>query len=396
MWKKRPITEIAELAQKRPQGNEPICVDLEHVSPSTGQLLGGLAVSGDEVSKLRFNRDDVLFAKLRPYLKKAWLSDREGICSSEFWVFKAKKDFGDPAFIQQFVLSESFLQACAASSGSKMPRADWSYVETIKFPLPPLVEQRKIAEILRTWDEAIETAEAELKAKQERKRGVTLKLLNPSGEGAGAVMANWTKVHLGSLVDANVRWSFSGGPFGSNLKASDYTEDGVRIIQLQNIGEGVFNDEYKIFTSESKADDLIANNIYPGEIIFSKMGDPVARACIVPCGAPRYVMASDGIRFKPDPKKADVYFLLNYVNCAAFRKAAESVSSGSTRMRIGLDELRMLEIPLPPLVEQRKIAEVLLSEDEGIDSLKAKANLLRAQKRGLMQKLLTGEVRVAA
>lgn len=279
--------------------------------------------------------------------------------------------------------------------GGAQPFMSKGDIESFKIPLPPLAEQRKIAEILRTWDEAIETAEAELKAKQERKRGVTLKLLNPSGEGAGAVMANWTKVHLGSLVDANVRWSFSGGPFGSNLKASDYTEDGVRIIQLQNIGEGVFNDEYKIFTSESKADDLIANNIYPGEIIFSKMGDPVARACIVPCGAPRYVMASDGIRFKPDPKKADVYFLLNYVNCAAFRKAAESVSSGSTRMRIGLDELRMLEIPLPPLVEQRKIAEVLLSEDEGIDSLKAKANLLRAQKRGLMQKLLTGEVRVA-
>ena len=202
-------------------------------------------------------------------------------------------------------------------------------------------------------------------------------------------MANWTKVHLGSLVDANVRWSFSGGPFGSNLKVSDYTEDGVRIIQLQNIGEGVFNDEYKIFTSESKADDLIANNIYPGEIIFSKMGDPVARACIVPCGAPRYVMASDGIRFKPDPKKADVYFLLNYVNCAAFRKAAESVSSGSTRMRIGLDELRMLEIPLPPLAEQRKIAEILRTWDEAIETAEAELKAKQERKRWLMNKLLT-------
>jgi type I restriction enzyme S subunit len=207
-------------------------------------------------------------------------------------------------------------------------------------------------------------------------------------------MAKWTKVHLGSIADTNVRWSFSGGPFGSNLKASDYTEDGVRIIQLQNIGEGIFNDAYKIFTSEAKADELIANNIYPGEIIFSKMGDPVARACIVPCTAPRYVMASDGIRFKPDAKKADVYFLLNYVNCEAFRKAAESVSSGSTRMRIGLDELRMLEIPLPPLAEQRRIAEILRTWDDAIETAQAELKVKQERKRWLAETVLSGSVRV--
>ena len=352
------------------------------------------------VDGVRLNDGDIIFAGSGETAEEigkciAYVGNEEAYAGGDVVILS---NHGQDARYLGYALNaeDAIRQKMRLGQGSSVMHLYKEDVGSIQIPLPPLAEQRKIAEILRTWDEAIETAEAELKAKQERKRGVTLKLLNPSGEGAGAVMANWTKVHLGSLVDANVRWSFSGGPFGSNLKASDYTEDGVRIIQLQNIGEGVFNDEYKIFTSESKADDLIANNIYPGEIIFSKMGDPVARACIVPCGAPRYVMASDGIRFKPDPKKADVYFLLNYVNCAAFRKAAESVSSGSTRMRIGLDELRMLEIPLPPLVEQRKIAEVLLSEDEGIDSLKAKANLLRAQKRGLMQKLLTGEVRVAA
>jgi len=65
-------------------------------------------------------------------------------------------------------------------------------------------------------------------------------------------------------------------------------------------------------------------------------------------------------------------------------------------MGIGIDDLKSVKIYLPPLAEQRKIAEVLRSEDEAIDSLKAKADLLRNQKRGLMQKLLTGEVRVAA
>ena len=173
----RYITEIAELSKDRPQGNETVCVDLEHVSPSAGQLIGSLPVNGDEVSKLRFRKDDVLFAKLRPYLKKAWLSDREGICSSEFWVFRAKQDLGDPAFLRQFVLSEPFLEACAASSGSKMPRADWAHVEKIKFMLPSLNEQRVTAGILQAADAEIDAINAIIKHLITQKRGLMQKLL---------------------------------------------------------------------------------------------------------------------------------------------------------------------------------------------------------------------------
>jgi type I restriction enzyme S subunit len=173
----RYITEIAELSKDRPWGNETVCVDLEHVSPLAGQLIGSLPVNGDEVSKLRFRKDDVLFAKLRPYLKKAWLTDREGICSSEFWVFRAKQDLGDPGFLRQFVLSEPFLEACAASSGSKMPRADWAHVEKIKFMLPSLNEQRVTAGILQAADAEIDAINDFIKLLSTQKRGLMQKLL---------------------------------------------------------------------------------------------------------------------------------------------------------------------------------------------------------------------------
>src|SRR5690606_15513882 len=106
----------------------------------------------------------------------------------------------------------------------------------------------------------------------------------------------------------------TGGPFGSNLKASDYTENGVRIIQLQNIGDGVFNDEYRVYTSTKKADELASCNIFPGDILLSKMGDPVARATLVPPIEERYLMASDGIRLKVDEKKFDRNFILEAIN----------------------------------------------------------------------------------
>ena len=141
----------------------------------------------------------------------------------------------------------------------------------------------------------------------------------------------WKNVQLINVTDKNIKWSFTGGPFGSSLKSSDYVEesDGVRIIQLQNIGDGEFKNDYKIFTSIEKADELISNNIYPGDIIMSKMGDPVGRACLIPDFHERYVMSSDGIRVVVDEKKYDKYFIYSLINSEEFRTKVEDSSTGS-------------------------------------------------------------------
>ncbi|MGB3557399.1 MAG: restriction endonuclease subunit S [Geitlerinemataceae cyanobacterium] len=203
----------------------------------------------------------------------------------------------------------------------------------------------------------------------------------------------WRKVTLRETA-AKEKYSFTGGPFGSNLKAEHYIDQGVRIIQLQNIGDGQFNDKYTIFTTEEKADELISCNIYPGDIILSKMGDPVARACFIPDSAPRFLMASDGIRLKVNKAEFDPFFLLQQINSPVFRKIAIAHSTGSTRQRIGLDILRNLPILTPPLPEQQKIASVLSAADTEISNLEKQLAAYKQQKRGLMQQLLTGKTRV--
>ena len=151
------------------------------------------------------------------------------------------------------------------------------------------------------------------------------------------------------------------GPFGSNLKSSDYTDTGVRIIQLQNIGDGDFKSNYEIYTSEQKANELASCNIYPGEIILSKMGDPVARACIIPSLHERYVMCSDGIQLAVDKNRFSPYFVYTQINAPAFRSKAANAGTGSTRKRIGLTELKALELCCPPLPEQQAIAHALIT-----------------------------------
>jgi type I restriction enzyme S subunit len=197
----------------------------------------------------------------------------------------------------------------------------------------------------------------------------------------------WVAKTLIDTADKKVKWSFTGGPFGSNLKASDYTIAGIRIIQLQNIGDGEFNDANKIYTSIDKADELLSCNIYSGDIIISKMGDPVGRACIIPEFLQRCVMASDGIRLVVNENKYSKYFIYSLINSKRIREAIEKKATGSTRKRIGLDTLRAVELIIPKLEEQKKIASCLSSLDELIAAHSQKLDLLKDHKKGLMQNL---------
>jgi len=197
----------------------------------------------------------------------------------------------------------------------------------------------------------------------------------------------WEVIKLIDVADKKIKWSFIGGPFGSSLKSSDYVDEGVRVLQLQNIGDAEFKDDYKIFTSEKKADELLSNNIYPNELILSKMGDPVGRACLIPTSYPRYVMCSDGIRLVVDEELLSKYFIYTLINSVQFRSLVKKIATGSTRKRIGLDHLKKLPMLIPKLKEQKKIADCLASIDALIGAHSQKHEALKAHKKGLMQQL---------
>ena len=209
----------------------------------------------------------------------------------------------------------------------------------------------------------------------------------------GIIPENWEVVNFDELKDKTDRHSITGGPFGSDLKSEHYTSSGVRVIQLQNIGDGKYINKEFVYTSEEKANQLKNCLIYPNEIILAKMAEPVARACLIPSFEDKFLMCSDGIRLLVDKNKFSTKYVLEYINYDLFRKIAINRSTGSTRGRIGLTDLKTIPLALPPLKEQEKIAEILTIWDEAITK---QTELLRAkelQKKGLMQKLLSGEVR---
>ena len=105
-------------------------------------------------------------------------------------------------------------------------------------------------------------------------------------------------------------------------------------------------------------------------------------------------MCSDGIRLAVNPKRFNTYFVYISINAPDFRTRAENAGTGSTRKRIGLTELRNLELLCPVLPEQTAIATILSDMDADLAALEAKLAKARNLKQGMMQELLTGRIRL--
>ena len=271
-----------------------------------------------------------------------------------------------------------------------IPQLPRSSLENYEVVLPSYEEQTKIASFLSNVDEKISQLTQKHQLLSQYKQGMMQKLFSQQirfKADDGSEFGEWEEKTLIDSVDTNIKWSFTGGPFGSNLKSEDYTELGIRIIQLQNIGDGAFLNDYKIYTSPEKANELLSCNIYPDEILISKMGDPVARCCIVPKHHDRYVMCSDGIRLVVDKKNYSSIFMFYQINYQDFRQSASDVSTGSTRKRIGLSDLKQLPIKAPCLEEQTKIANFLSAIDQKIEVVAQQIEQAKQWKKGLLQQM---------
>jgi type I restriction enzyme, S subunit len=351
--------------------------------------------------KYLFNKNHVLYGKINPHFGKVAYPQFIGLCSADMYPIECNKDLL-PIYLKYLLLDERFIkQMTAASARTGIPKVNRKELEMYYFILPPLNEQQKIAEILSTVDEQIENTHQLIERMKELKKGLMEQLLT-KGIGHtkfkvtefGEIPVEWEVKELASLKNDDDKYSYSGGPFGSDLTSKEYTDAGVQIIQLQNIGDGYFNDNYRIFTSDEKANELKKCNIYPGDLVIAKMAEPVARACIMPKKSARYLMASDAIRLSPNPVKVDGKFLMYAINSPYFRKQAVLNSTGTTRLRIGLTTLAKLKLFYPSLNEQQKIAEILSTLDEQIESYEQENEKYTEIKKGLMQQLLTGKIRV--
>ena len=183
--------------------------------------------------------------------------------------------------------------------------------------------------------------------------------------------------------------SFVDGPFGSNLKSHEYVSSGVRLIQLQNIGEGQWRDDNKKYITWRKFKSLERHGALPGDITIAKMAEPVARACIVPNIEQQYLVVADCIRLKIDETRFDAGFIVRAINSHWVRREAEKKAIGSTRVRINLSVLKTVSCRIPNFDVQVAINRILDTLDTTILDSEAIVAKLKAVKLGLLHDLMT-------
>ena len=153
------------------------CVELDHIGQGDGRLVECSTAQHSTSSKYRFFTGDVLFGRLRSYLRKFWLADRDGICSTEIWPLVVDSAQAERGFLFAVVQSDRFIATASISYGTHMPRADWDVMCNFPVRLPKVEEQAAIATILADMDTEIAALEAKRSKARQIKQGMMQELL---------------------------------------------------------------------------------------------------------------------------------------------------------------------------------------------------------------------------
>lgn len=163
------FTNKSESFNPKVESNLP-CIELEHLSQGTGTILGTTDSKNQKSTKNVFERSNVLYGKLRPYLNKFAQPDFKGVCSTEIWVLTGIEISNN--YLYQYIQSESFSELTSIQSGSKMPRADWKTVASAVMSYPCCEEQTKIANFLTAIDQKIDNVAEQIDHAKTWKKGL--------------------------------------------------------------------------------------------------------------------------------------------------------------------------------------------------------------------------------
>ena len=265
--------------------------------------------------------------------------------------------------------------------GAGLKHISKKYIENIEIPIFSIEIQNKIVSVL---DKASVLKD---------KRNECFRLINNFQKSTfnkifGDVVNNpnnWPKKEFGNSV-----LILKDGPFGSNLKTEHYTESGIRVIRLQNIGVNEFNDSNKQFVSEFHAKKLENFTCLPGDILVGTLGEPNLRACKFPVNMEKAINKADCLQIRPNNKFAIDSYLIFLLNHEGMLFLSKNFIKGQTRSRISGSKLAKIKIPIPPIELQYKFKSII----DKLDLLKSKLlnNELDSLFQSIIQKAFNGQL----
>lgn len=356
---------------------------------------------------------DALFGTVRPNLQShGYVPDGQRaplVASTGFTVIRAHKNVADGRYIFFSLLSKNILrQSINAAVGSNYPAVTDRDVRQFRLFAPPIEQQSKIADVLASLDTQIQKTEALIAKLEKVKEGLLHDLLTrgidergqlrPSPDQApelykesplGLIPRKWGILSLGELSTSSVI-----GPFGSDLVASDYRSEGVPVVFVRDVVSKMFTWKSEVYVDHQKAASLSAHDVVAGDVLLTKMGLPPCIACTYPGDFPEGVVTADIVRLRPKRSTALPEWVSNYANSEYVAAQVRGITSGVTRPKVTLSDVRSLKIAVPPLEDQDAILHRVSEASRRVNAAHASLGKLVSEKAGLMDDLLTGRVRV--
>jgi type I restriction enzyme S subunit len=372
---------------------ERLYLGLEHLAQGYPALLGCGKESDVRSSKTQFRKDDVLFGKLRPYLRKSALASMDGICSTDILVFRAAEQ-SIPEYLCLLTHTDQFVgHAKSTTSGVQHPRTSWSALKEFKLHVPPIPEQRKIASILGLVQRAMEQQERLIALTTELKKSLMHKLFTeglrrePQKQTEiGPVPESWRLVPLGCLA----KIGNGSTPKRDNMS---YWEGGsIPWLTSAKIHERFITGADE-FVTEAAVKECHLPRVKPGSLLIAitGQGKTLGNSALVSFGTCISQHLAYAQFHSPDTVAE---FVLWYFQTRYQHLRSVSQAGGSTKGALTCGYLKTYPVPLPSEAEQREIARAFTALEKKEQVLARKKQILNDLFRTLLHQLMTAQIRV--
>ena len=282
--------------------------------------------------------------------------DDEVVVSPLYVVFSVDANRIDPAYLLRYLKSSPGLnQVEFQSIGTVRNNLKYDGLCRIPIFLPPLEAQRSRVRSLIALETEIKDAEGLLPKLDALVKSRFVEMFrDPVSNEMG-----WPASTIKETAII-----YGDGPFGSNLKSSDYVDEGVRVIRLGNIQQGYFSEKDQSFVSYEKYEQLNRYKCSPGEIVIATLGSPILRACLVPDSCDPSIHKADCMYYEVDRDRLVPTFAMCVINHPSMLRRAAADVHGQTRGRINSTQTGALPMILPPLALQQEFASFVAEVDK--------------------------------
>ena len=339
-WKTSKIKDVApESPSKESVDGRVWLLNLDMIESNTGKVIEKVYEDSENALSVQpFDEGNVLFSKLRPYLNKVVIPDEPGLATTELVPLRPKGDILNKIFLSHLLRGDQFVNfANDIAGGTKMPRMPLSELRKFECILPPMEEQMKFVAIAEQADKSEFV-------------GFKSRFIEMFGECQH-------KEKLSSLCKTFID--------GDWIESKDQSEEGIRLVQTGNIGYGYFKDkeDKSRYISEDTFNRLHCTEIFAGDILVSRLPDPIGRACIVPKGIDRMITAVDCSIIRLKDVILPEYFI-SYTMTSTYSAQINEVTTGTTSRRVSRANLGNVLVPCPSIEAQRQFVAIFQQADK--------------------------------